>query len=87
VTYPYSDIKSDFGLEVDRKVFNILKEVENLKVDIIDDDYYVKVTLKDDSTYAYAPHRFAWSERMQIREIIDDLLARDIIKTSTSPFA
>lgn len=84
-TSPYTDIKTDFGLDVDRKVSKILKE-ENLKVDIIDDDYFVKVSLKDDSTYAYAPRRFAWSERMQIREIIDDLLARDIIKTSTSPY-
>lgn len=46
----------------------------------------MKVTLKDDSIYAYAPRRFAWAERNQIREIIDDLLTRCIIKKSISPY-
>lgn len=50
------------------------------------DDYSVKVSLKDDSIYAYAPRRFAWSERQQIREITDDLLERNIIKYSSSPY-
>lgn len=81
---PYMNIKTDFGSEIDRKAFNMFKEVESLKVDIIDDDYFVKVALKDESTYAFAPRRFAWTERIQIREIVDDLLARDIIQISTS---
>lgn len=36
-------------------------------------------------TFAFAPRRFAWTERLQIREITDDLLKRGIIKFSTSP--
>jgi len=82
----YSDLKTDFGLDTDQKVINILNEIHDMNVDKINDDYYVKVALKDNSTYAYAPRRFAWAERLQIRDITDDLLARDIIKPSTSPY-
>lgn len=44
----------------------------------IDDNYYVNVNLKDNSTYAYAPRKFALKEHEQIREITDDLLERGI---------
>jgi len=52
----------------------------------VKDNYTVKINLKDDTTYAYAPRKFAWTERIQIREITDDLLNRGIIKHSTSPY-
>jgi len=52
----------------------------------VQDDYLVKVSLKDNTIYAYAPRRFAYMERLQIREITDDLLNRGIIKYSTSPY-
>lgn len=51
----------------------------------VEDDYSVKVALEDDSLYAFNPRRFAWSERLQIKEITDDLLKRNI-KHSTSPY-
>lgn len=62
----YSDIKIDFGLNTDQKVINILNEIHEMNVDKINDDYFVKVALKHNSTYAYAPRRFAWAERLQI---------------------
>ncbi|XP_011859168.1 PREDICTED: uncharacterized protein LOC105556685 [Vollenhovia emeryi] len=52
----------------------------------VEDDYEVQVRLKDNSTYSFSPRRFAYAERLQIRAIIDDLLARGIVKTSTSPY-
>jgi len=52
----------------------------------MDDDYSVKVRLKNESTFAYSPRRFAYNEKLQIREITDDLLSRNIIKISTSPY-
>lgn len=61
-------------------------EVENLNVPAIEDDYCVRVNLKDFSTYAYAPRRFAMTEKLQIRAIIDNLLSRKIIKASVSPY-
>lgn len=63
-----------------------LVEVEEAKVAVVDDDYYVKVNLKDESLYAYAPHRFALAEKKEIRKITDELLARGIIKQSVSPY-
>src|SRR5580765_4739689 len=38
------------------------------------------------TTYRYSPRRFAWSEKVKIREIVDDLLQRGIIKESTSEY-
>jgi len=44
-----------------------------------------KVHLKDESVFAFAPRRFAHVERLQLRQIIDDL-ERDIIKNSISSY-
>jgi len=61
-----------------------IMEVENSTVQRIEDDYAVSVRLKDDSVYAFAPRRFAHAERLEIRQIIDDLLERDIVQPSVS---
>lgn len=42
--------------------------------------------MRDTTTYAYAPRRFALAERKQIRDIKDDLVSHGIIKPSVSPF-
>lgn len=52
----------------------------------VDDEYVVRVNIKDNSTYAYAPRRFAFTERKQLQNITDDLLARGIIQKSISPY-
>ncbi|XP_070526381.1 uncharacterized protein [Cardiocondyla obscurior] len=64
----------------------VLERVNHAKVTPITDDYAVRVKLRDESTYAYAPRRFAFAERCEIREIVDELLDRGIIKKSTSPY-
>jgi len=64
----------------------LIKEIKNSTVEVVQDDYSVKVNLKDNTTYAFAPRRFAYMERLQIREITDDLLDRGIIKHSASPY-
>lgn len=56
------------------------------QIDPAKDDYVVSVHLRDPTPYAYAPRKFAFKEKEQIREITDDLLARGIIKYSTSPY-
>lgn len=53
---------------------------------MIEDNFSVKINLKDESVFAYAPRRFAYAERLQIREIMDNLLSRKIIKESTSQY-
>jgi len=65
-------------------LINVFEQVENIDIPLKDDDYAVKVRLKDESTFAFSPRRFAYNEKLQIREITDDLLFRNIIKVSTS---
>lgn len=69
-----------------KKLLTVFQEVEEAEVSPPQQDYLVSVSLKDESVFAFAPRRFAWSERIKIREITDDLLNRDIIKPSMSPF-
>lgn len=82
-----SDIEIDFDSNVKKQLVNLILEINNTSVPLSDDDeYLVKVNLKDDSIFAYAPRKFAYSERIQIRQIIDDLLVRGIIKISNSSY-
>lgn len=76
----------DFGDQVKKQFIEMIIDVENSTMETIDDDYCVRVNLKDSSTYAYAPRKFAILERLQIRTITDDLLERNIIKPSVSPY-
>lgn len=71
---------------VKKKLYRLLDEIENSDNQVTDDGYTVKVTLKDDSTYAYAPRRYAYAERIKLQEITDDLLKRGIIRVSMSPY-
>jgi len=47
----------------------------------------MKVSLKDSSTYVYAPRRSAFVERQEIGKITNNLLARNIIQYSSSPYS
>ncbi|XP_011686386.1 PREDICTED: zinc finger BED domain-containing protein 1-like [Wasmannia auropunctata] len=85
-TSQFSNVEIDFDAETKARLFTVFSETENTPIVPVEDDYSVKVSLKDHSTYAYAPRRFAWAEREQIRAITDDLLERDIIQYSTSPY-
>lgn len=79
-------IVTDYGIEGDKDLREVLRSVRNSIVEPINDDYSVRVNLKDTSIYAYAPRRFAYMERLQIRKIIDDLIERKIIQPSVSPY-
>lgn len=79
------DINTDFNISVEKQLISVIKETENANVPLIKDDHSIKVNLKDESIFAYSPRRFAYSEKIQIRKITEDLLARNIIKESNSP--
>lgn len=79
-------VEIDFDQSVKTELRNVVVDVCNSNVSQVDDGYTVKVYLKDESIYAYAPRRFAYAERLQIREITDDLLRRGIIQPSISPY-
>lgn len=81
-----NDLHIDFEESVKTRLKEMLLNIENAERQIIDDDYSVRINLKDKSTYAYSPRRFALEQRKQIREIVDDLLERKIIQHSTSPY-
>ncbi|CAL1672060.1 unnamed protein product [Lasius platythorax] len=81
-----SDINIDFDNSIKNQLTSVIKEVYNANISPIEDNYAVKVNLKDESVFAYSPRRFAYKEKLQIREIIDDLLSRNIIRESNSPY-
>jgi len=76
----------DFDYETKQKLKSIVLDVNNTSVFLIDDGHAVRVRLRDTSVFAYAPRRFAHSERLQLRAITDDLMKREIIKPSVSPY-
>lgn len=71
ITDSFSQINIDFDQSAKKQLINIIQEVEKMSVPTVKDNYTVKINLKDDATYAYAPRKFAWTERIQIREITD----------------
>jgi len=74
----------DFGEGNKKHLIKIILDVENKVFISVDDGYAVQVRLRDDSVFAFAPRRFAYVERLQLRAITDDLLERGVIKPSTS---
>lgn len=76
----------DFDINVKKELISTILEIENTSIIPVEDNYSVKIKLQDDSTYRFSPRRFDWSERLQIKKIIDDLLQRNIIKESASEY-
>lgn len=48
-------VVTDFGPKIDQQVTSVLSEIDNTQVKPIEDNYSVKISLKDDSVYRYAP--------------------------------
>lgn len=76
----------DFDENTKKKLISTILKVENTRVVSANEDYFVKIKLKDNSIYRFSPRRFAWTKKLQIKEIVDDLLRRKIIKESTSEY-
>jgi len=67
-------------------LINLLEEIDNMKIKKVEDDYTIRVHLKDTSLFRFSPRRMSFSERKILEEITDDLLKRKIIKPSISPY-
>jgi len=80
------NISVDPDPEIRYRLTQLIKKIEETQYGIIDDDYTVRVYLKDDSVFAFAPRRFAHAEHLQLLKITDDLMERGIIKSSISPY-
>ncbi|XP_039303958.1 uncharacterized protein LOC120357509 [Solenopsis invicta] len=68
------------------KLLDVFHECDSSVVEPVRDDYCIRVHLKDSSFFRYAPRRMSVNERLELKEITDDLLARNIIKPSVSPY-
>lgn len=62
-------LEIDFDENTRGQLRQLILEVKNKDISPVEDEYSVQVQLKDTSTYAYAPRRFAYPERIRIREI------------------
>ncbi|XP_071628367.1 uncharacterized protein [Temnothorax longispinosus] len=59
-------ITTDFDSSVKQRLIEMLQEIEETDIPLVDDDYSIKVNLKDDSIFAYAPRRIArWILKLQ----------------------
>lgn len=76
----------DLELQERQELLNVFKEVDEMQVEKINDGYSVAVYLKDHSLFRYAPRRMSMAEKIKLQEIIDDLLQRNIIRPSISPY-
>jgi len=59
-----SEIKTDFGHDVDKRTYDIVKEAYDEPVKKQEKLEPVTVSLKDNSIFAYAARKFAWTERL-----------------------
>jgi len=67
-------IEIDFEFKDKQQLIRVVTEIEQNNSLPVDDGYVVPVRLKDNSVYAFAPRRFAHCERLELRQITDDLL-------------
>lgn len=77
------NLDNDLSYAHKEKLMNLFKEIEELK---INDNYCARVFLKNESLFRYNLRRMSVQEKKEIDEIVDDLLRREIIKTSISPY-
>jgi len=74
----FADVKIDCDNEIKKRLIAVFEEIEKTKIPVINDGYLIKISLKDNSTFAFVPRRFAFAERQEIKTITDDLLTRGI---------
>jgi len=61
-------------------LISLLEEIDNMKIKKVEDDYTIRVYLKDMLLFRFSPRIMSFSERKVLEEITDDLLKRNIIK-------
>lgn len=77
--------------EVKRKLIELLNEYRDCFAQVIEELGCAKsaemhIQLKDDKPFSYKPYRMARAEQDTVKEIIDELLANDIIRDSDSNY-
>jgi len=75
------NLDKDLDYNTKSQLLQVFEEVDNLKIEPVEDNYVIRVHIKDSSLYRYAPRRMSIIEKTELKEITDDLLKRSIIKT------
>ncbi|XP_071571820.1 uncharacterized protein [Temnothorax nylanderi] len=81
-----NNLEQDMPFALKKQVINVFESVDSLRIEPVKDDYCAKVHLKDNSLFRYAPRRMSEIEKRELDNIIEDLLKRNIIKPSISPY-
>lgn len=81
-------LEYNLPLKYKNQLIELLKKIDGLDIEPINDGYCAKVVLKDESLFCYNPRRMSIQERKVLDEIIDDLLKREnvLVQTSISPY-
>lgn len=77
---------SDLSASVKDNLIDILQDSDEMLCEPEDDNYNVRVHLKDKSLFRFAPRRMSVYEKQEIQTIVDDLLKREIIQPNISPY-
>lgn len=63
------------------------KYVENVKAEPCLSEYEMSIALKHEQPISMRPRRLAFAEKETLQKILDDLLERNVIRHSNSPYA
>lgn len=92
INYDQGESELDINLQVDRRYSDKIRriiETEYLspKEKPAPRDYEMIIRLNSDVPFHHRPRRLSFEERDALKKITDDLLARNIIRPSDSPYA
>jgi hypothetical protein len=65
------NLDEDLDFRAKNSLIDIFQEVENLNIDTIEDNYRIRVHLKDSSLFRYAPRRMSFAEKKDLFEITE----------------
>ena len=83
------DIGSDFGKQAKTACRELIKQVYtgSNRSAAIPTTHLMKIRLTNDIPLYCSPRRLSYSDRLEVDEIVSDLLKEGIIRPSNSPFA
>lgn len=80
------NLDDSLSLPERRNLLSLLQESDTWQIKPITDNHAIRVKLKDETLFRYAPRRMSASEKQTLEQITSDLLSRGIIQYSTSPY-
>lgn len=74
--------------EIEEKLFSLLHEYIHSKPDIYSTNYELTIEFIDNAKpFYFTPRRLSWYEKGEVNKIIDNLLEKNIIRSSNSNFS